>query len=239
MSIFHSPATGAAATREQVMAQLDGKKLTRLPGARCRIDPGALSIVILHCLGRKLEGRYVGTDEDNVLIFRLPPVAKLKERLLVDNGVVVKYERQGCIYQFQSHALRLIYRPVPMLFTALPTSLFRIDLRTTQRVSCLLPMTLRGKHGEHEGVICDLSEKGILAKFKISAPSGLRKVMPGDRLVASFSLGEFGLIMAGVTVRRIESGLGSLSLGLQIAELDEVESQAVKSYLDKVIGILN
>lgn len=232
-------AAGAPMARETVVEQLADKRLTRLPGGHCRIDSGALALVILRCLGRKLEGRYVGTDGDNLLIFRLPVVPRLKERLLVDNGVVVKYERQGCIYQFQTHALRLIYRPVPMLFVALPTSIFRIDLRATPRVACMLPVTLRGRVGEHEGVICDLSEQGILAKFKITGSTGLRKVMPGDRFAASFSLGDTGAVMPGVTVRRIQSGMDTVSLGLHISEIREAEAQAVKGYLDKVLCILH
>lgn len=225
--------------RDTVAGQLAQKRLTRLPGALCIIEPGALCIAIMRCLGRKLEGRYVGSDGENLLIFRLPPIPRLKERLLIDNGVVVKYEHQGCIYQFQAHALRLVYRPVPMLFVDMPTSLFRIDLRSSPRIACMTPMTLRGKHGDHDGVICDLSEEGIRAKFKLNGSSSLRRAMPGDQLVASFSLGEFGVIMAQVTVRRIESDMNRVSLGLQITGLDAMEARAIKDYIDRVMSILN
>ncbi len=218
---------------------LADKKLTRLAGGHCRIDPGAPAIVILRCLGRKLDARFVGTDGEGILVFRLPVVPRMKERLLIDNGVVVKYERQGCVYQFQSHVMRFIYRPVPMLFVAMPTSIFRIDMRTAPRVSCMLPMTLHGNLGDHEGVICDLSEQGILAKFKISNSTQLRKATPGAKFFAAFNLGASGVVTAGTTIRRVESGMNSVSLGMRISEIGQDESQAIKDYIDKVIGILN
>ncbi|EPR43802.1 type IV pilus assembly PilZ [Desulfovibrio sp. X2] len=223
-----------------VMSEGDiARKVSRLPGSSCRLDPGDGVQLILRCLKGKLEGRYVGTDMESLLLFSLPLIPRIKERLLVDNGVVIKYQRQGGIYQFQSHVLRIILRPTPLLLVAVPSLLFRIDLRTAPRISCMLPMSLQGRFGEHEGVICDLSEHGIRARFKLTGPSGLRKVQAGDSLVSTFSLGDFGEIMAGVTVRRVETRMDAVTLGLQISELDADEAQAIKGYIEKILFILN
>ncbi|WP_029897534.1 flagellar brake protein [Desulfohalovibrio reitneri] len=216
------------------------KSVRRIPGINFGIESNAVVSLRLLALNQDFRAEYVGQIDNQYILLRIPHIQSVREKLLRDNGVVVRYQQKGDVCLFNSHVIKYVHSPCPLFFISYPETIACQGFRRSTRVRCSLPCLLQGRFGEHDGLLTDLSLHGASVVCRLENDASLRKFQSGDPAVLNFSLGEHGEVMAGVKVRRMENvGSEKVKLGLEFEDLDEMETEALNEFLDRLAGFLD
>jgi hypothetical protein len=183
-------------------------------------------------------------NSDDYLIIKTPktpfdspaesPFEGLNYRLAPGSKIIVRYLYHGVVFGFQSTLIDAISVPRKLLFLDYPSSIEQHNLRSSERIECLLPAEIKCDGSEVEGIITDISEKGCGFAFKISngdVPS--LKVEDTIILTCLFpGIGEKKDI-SGI-VRRVKSDNQETALGIQFQDLETDTKSIISDYISKV-----
>lgn len=108
----------------------------------------------------QLRSSLVGLENGEFLIIKAPKAPGLQPLLMIDKPVKAIFLHNGTVFGFMSKILLSIMSPAPLFFIACPEKMQRHELRRNLRMDCSLPVVLRDKGKEHNGIIMDLSSAG-------------------------------------------------------------------------------
>ena len=105
--------------------------------------------------------KFIGMDRYRFILTSPPsPFREVKERIVIDQHVVVQYIHDGKVYAFRTNIVDLILKPLKIFVIKYPEVIQNHDLRTDRRVAAMIPFMLDVNGYTKEGVITDISEKG-------------------------------------------------------------------------------
>ncbi|WP_029897532.1 PilZ domain-containing protein [Desulfohalovibrio reitneri] len=211
-------------------------KARRVPGFLFDMDGRSAVWLRLLATGEDLHAEYVGQADNQYILLRIPRLQGMREKLLRDNGLELRYHQQGEVCVFSSQAVKYFPSPVPLLLAEFPVNIACQGLRGETRVASNLPCKLRGEFGEYRGLLTDLSRSGAAVVCRLETDAKLRRAAPGDAATLLLDLGGRGSVSAGVRIRRKDDlGTDKIRLGVEFEELGEVESEAVGGFLDELL----
>jgi len=180
---------------------------------------------------------YYGMKPGEFLVVQMPGIPGIREKLLSQASLVVRFVIAGKVYGFKSSVLSHVTRPCPLIFITFPHSIETINLRSTERVDTFL--AARGKMGDDalDGVILDLSAGGC--RYVVNRTTGLAwpNIELGMNLTLAFTLdngdGQHELQLDSEVVMA-KKEVDKFNLGLRFSYTDENVKlkQTVQAYID-------
>ena len=158
-------------------------------GRRLSIEPGTLLQIEIGGIKFRFKSELVGLQADEYLIIKTPlvpsdaPFGMIKHKLFRGNDIIVRYLIGGMVYGFQSKLLGAISDPIKLLFLEYPKIVEQHDLRSHERVDCLLPGRLKFKDTELACLVLDISEKGCRCRIKNQKDKKLPTIKIDDQVV--------------------------------------------------------
>lgn len=188
---------------------------------------------------RPLPGEFIGLSHFDFLVLRLPTVPGLRNQLLSQTPVEVRYLTDGALNSFHTEIISHLVKPAFLLFLAYPERLTIREMRRHQRLPCALPIQIFSSHGDAKGIISDLSMGGCRICLGLSGQADIRKLQVGDSIVLQTALGEEGAPCGGsAVVRSVEISGVKLTAGISFDGADKVFSEALSGYLSLVRALV-
>lgn len=148
----------------------------------------------------------VGMERGAYLICRTPPLPGLWAKLGNSNHVIVRYLYEGIVYGFKCTLLNIINEPFGLLILSYPENIETVKLRKHDRITCLIPATMKVDGTPLKGAIVDLSKGGCGFAASVSEEALLTEIQPGKELTISVQIpglqGEEALKARVVNARR-------------------------------------
>jgi hypothetical protein len=189
----------------------------------------------------RLQGEFLGASHYEFLILHLPAIPGLITKLIPGMRLEVSFQVKGAINKFFSEVISYVAKPCLMLFTTYPDRMAVMEVRKDQRVTCALPITLSGAHGDGVAVIGDLSKGGCRLRMELTGQSHMRQLTEGDRVMfracfAGCSTAEenMNVVRGTGTVRAVEISGSRMNIGLAFDEGDKAFTGALTAYLNLV-----
>ena len=111
----------------------------------------------------------IGIEPDKYLIINAPvtsPYGSIKHKYFRGNKIIVRYLYKGTVFGFQSELVKDIYTPLKLLFVKYPEIIEEHNLRSRERIDCFLPIKIKIKSEERDGVIIDINKGGCCCVSK-------------------------------------------------------------------------
>jgi c-di-GMP-binding flagellar brake protein YcgR len=214
-------------------------------GRRVSIELGTRLQFVIEGVSGNFKSHLIGMEPDRYLIIRAPlstSYGSIRHKLFRGNKLVVRYLYKGTVFGFQSELIEDVYIPLKLLFLKYPQIIEEHNLRSAERVSCLLPVHTRFRDGgeEVDGFITDLSEKGCCCVYKKVKERRLPSVDIDDQLtvLCQFPKTNYEQVIPG-SVKDIKSDKDHLSLGIMFTEIDLKLKSIIAQYITTVKDLSN
>jgi hypothetical protein len=119
----------------------------------------------------RFKSSLVGALPDEYLIVTAPKLTMFvgqPKHLLPESEVVVRYVHRGNAWGFQSKLTRVISTPAKLLVLEYPSEIENFNLRSDERIECLLPGGIELQKAKRKGVVLDISIGGCRFSFSES-----------------------------------------------------------------------
>jgi hypothetical protein len=137
-------------------------------GKRISIEPGTQLQIRIDGIDYNFKSTLIGMEPDKYLIINAPfamlPYASHK--VFRGNKILVRYIYKGSVFRFQSEFIDDIYNPLKLLFVKYPEIIEVENLRSGERIDCVLPIKIKIKSEERDGVILDIHNGGCCCVVK-------------------------------------------------------------------------
>jgi c-di-GMP-binding flagellar brake protein YcgR len=212
---------------------------------RVSIELGTRLQFVIEGVEGNFKSHLIGMEPEKYLVIRAPlstPYGSIRHKFFRGNKVVVRYLYKGTVFGFQSELIEDLYAPLKLLFLKYPQIIEEHNLRSSERVSCLLPIRTRFKEGEDEvdGFITDLSEMGCCSVYKRVKGRRLPSVDIEDPLTILCQFPKVGSeqIIPG-RVKTTKNDKDHLSLGIMFTEVDPKLRNIIVQYITAVRELSN
>lgn len=203
---------------------------------------------------RQSAAKVVGSDEENLIVLRLPNDAATDSgKLFKGNSIVLRYVFDGIAYGFQCTSRGTISTPERLLFLAFPAIVATKSLREHQRQRCGFPGELLDGDDSRAVHILDISTTGMLLQF-FEPPERLdeeegdevddtfepAETFPVDTTLSiKFSLpGSTDALASECVVRNVQPSLeASRFRGIALTEPSEELSEAIRKYISAMTSV--
>jgi hypothetical protein len=143
----------------------------------------------------------------------------------------------GVVYGFLSNVMYYSPRPSAILFISYPKAVEILNLRTTQRVDCILPAVVNLIEGEYRGVILDISAKGCKFLLEAQLEQDLPPVQLEQPITISFQLvGIAETLLSEGTVRNLRQEPCCIELGIEFHDPDKDLLDRIDGYLQSILN---
>lgn len=197
-----------------------------MKGRRLSIEPGTLLQIEIGGIEFRFKSELVGLQPDEFLIIKTPlvpsdaPFGMIKHKLFRGNDIIVRYLSGGMVYGFQSKLMGSISDPTKLLFLEYPKIVEQHDLRSHERVDCLLPGRLKFKDTERPCLVLDISEKGCRCRIKNQKDEKLPTFQVDDQVVLGVKLLDVeGEQVITCDVKNISRDNDELRLGMEFHKI--------------------
>jgi hypothetical protein len=195
-------------------------------GKRVSIELGTHLQFVVEGVTGNFKSHLIGMEPDRYLIIKAPlstPYGSIRHKLFRGNKVIVRYLYKGTVFGFQGELVEDVYAPLRLLFLRYPKIIEEHNLRSSERVSCLLPIRARFEDGDEDidGFITDLSESGCCSVYKKVKGVKLPSVDIDDHLtvLCQFPKSDNEQLIPG-RIKDIKSDKDHLSLGIMFEGID-------------------
>ena len=215
---------------ESLPPQLNPPVLPVEPGGKLMMDIEGLAAVAV-------TSRFVGMVSGQYLAVAHPePFSTVKPFLKVGLPIAVRYVHKKTVYEFETHLIDLIYKPVPLVFLTYPKQAIERDLRGTPRAQCFLPAEISVGEGPRRVVMLNISPGGCRIEMPVSDDT-TRVPRPGETLGMTCKFpGVSGEKVFHATVRNIEKTQEGFRLGVEYVDLSEAIENIILQYMTAVEG---
>jgi hypothetical protein len=157
------------------------------------------------------------------LIVRLPWIPGLRNRLLPESVMTVRFVASGELYGFQSTVITHTAKPGLILFLTYPDVVEKIPLREHKRVQCAMPVYFQSRRGACQAIIADLSRGGCRLALDVSGQAELRQTTVGDEIVLRGAFTADGKQQSVIChVRTVDMTPNKMTLGISFTEGEQV-----------------
>ena len=131
-------------------------------GKRVSIELGTQLQIRIEGVDYNLSSTLIGMEPDNYLIIKAPGsmLAVAKQKLFRRCKIIVRYLYKGSVFGFKSELIEDIYNPLKLLFVEYPEIIEEHNLRSGERVNCVLPIKIEISNTVSSGVILDICREG-------------------------------------------------------------------------------
>lgn len=208
-------------------------------GRRIAVDLGTQLQIQIDTIEFKFKSNLVGIVPDKFLIIGVPPMSSYGNiasyKYIRGTKIIVRYLYKGNVFGFQTELIEDLYRPLKLLFLAYPQIIETHNLRSLERVACLLPVKITIKDEETEGVIEDVNVSGCRCVFK--GPSNQEntellavEINDGVSLQCHFPDTEGEQTLKG-NIRSIQRDADQLSVGIKFEDINPEVEQVIGKYI--------
>jgi len=180
----------------------------------------------------RFKSQLVGVLQHEYLIVKAPQLDMYvgeAKHLLPETEVVVRCVHRGNVFGFRSRLTRVISTPAQILMLHYPETLENYNLRSNDRIDCLLPGNIEVGKTSRKGLVLDISEEGCRfsvntakKKLDIEVDTGVKLncQLPGIKGDQKFT----------GKVKRIEKDATRTLLGVQFTEIDDATKKTIAQY---------
>lgn len=207
---------------------------------RLNVDLGTVMLVTFARSSRPLKALFVGMENSQYLILRLPPGAGVHDHLFAGNKAVVKFIAGGQVFGFQSQVMAYLYKQRLILtLMTYPQEVETHRLRKEQRVDFIVPARLNAGRTALKGFILDISPGGCRFALDSGGDNLVRDLTPGKKVSLSFEMiGKSGEQEVECQVKRVGREGSQVWCGLEFETLDESVTDGIREYVEEVSGFL-
>ncbi len=185
---------------------------------------------------------FIGMIPDKYLIVSAagPMLINARHKLFRGNGILVRYLYKGSVFGFKSELVEDIYVPLKLIFLKYPEIIEEHNLRSGERIDCILPMKIITRNEEREGVILDINEWGCCCVAKIVKEDKNSSSIQIDEQVTlkcSFPQIEGEYAIMG-RVRNIRSDKQQMTLGITFIDIAPEIKDIIGQYIRAIHSIL-
>lgn len=191
-----------------------------------------------------LEDRFrsvlIGIDPDHYLVIKTPialSAGMIRSCLLSGATIIIRYVFAGSAWGFQCQILQTLTGNIQVIFVSYPETVENHDLRSNDRIDCLIPADVTADGRVYPGVMTDLSQTGSRLLLSSVKNSGVEHWMPelGCELALELQLpGAAVPAPASAILRNLSRDGERVLLGLQFNRLDDSAQQALTGFLDEI-----
>ena len=187
-------------------------------GKRIFIELGTHLQLEMKELKLSLKSELIGMEVGEYLIAQLNNSEEEHAKLHEGCEVAAKYLHQHAVFGFQSKIISLISKPKNILFIEYPEKIESINIRTSHRLDCFLPVLVEIGFNTADGIMVNINNEGCCLSIKgltIMDESTLEKVVihVHDKVTKK----DFSLLG---NVRSIRKSNDEITLGCEFDEMD-------------------
>lgn len=185
--------------------------------------------------GEQFKGMIVGMEHGFYFILRTPPVPDWRERLGVDDNIIVSYSFRGTTYGFVSSLMAYIDHPLQLAVFNYPREIRTINLRSEDRVPCFVPSTVTIGVQSFQGYISNISTSGCMFMLDLPDAKAIPDISPGQEASITAHLpGLAATQTLNATVRSIRREEREMTMGTQFANIDMDFLNDVKEFIKNI-----
>ncbi len=187
-------------------------------GKRVFIELGTHLQLEMKELKLSLKSELVGMEVGEYLITRLNNSEDVQAKLYEGCEVVAKYLHQHAVFGFQSKIISLISKPENIVFIEYPDKIESVNIRTSHRIDCFLPILVEIGFNTVDGVMLNINNEGCclsIKGLKIMDEQTLEKIVihVHDKVTKK----DFSLLG---NIRSLRESNGEMNLGIEFDEMD-------------------
>lgn len=131
-------------------------------GKRISIEIGTPLQIRISGVDFNYNSTLIGMEIDKYLIIKAPAALTglAKQKLFRGSKILIRYLYKGSAFGFQSELMEDLYTPLKLLFVGYPEIIERHNLRSGERIDCVLPITIKTHNDERNGIILDINKLG-------------------------------------------------------------------------------
>jgi hypothetical protein len=185
--------------------------------------------------GEEFKGMIVGMERGFYFILRTPPVEDWRERLGVEDNIIVRYSFRGTTYGFVSSLTAYIDHPMQLAVFAYPREIQTINLRYEDRVPCFVPSSITIDGQSYRGYISNISTNGCLFLLDLPGDKTMPNISSGQETSITVHLpGLAGKETIKATVCSIRKEEKEVNLGIQFINMDTHILSDVKGFIKNI-----
>lgn len=176
---------------------------------------------------------WVGCDPNAYIQITPPsPYNTVKGKLVAGNALAFQGIYEGRRYRFSATIIEHLTKPIRAVILSYPDKLEIKDLRSSDRVSCRIPVTLFYRGKGKEGIIIDISPKGcgIDVQYAPQEKNYIIRTNETVKLECSFPGDPKHYPMNGI-IRNVKKKQLHLIYGVQFADLAEDVKSVIARYI--------
>ena len=137
-------------------------------GKRLSIEIGTQLQIKIDGIDFNSTSTLIGMEPDKYLIINAPATLLVfaKQKLLRGSKILVRYLYKGSAFGFKSELIEDVYTPLRLLFVEYPEIIEAHNLRSGERIDCVLPIKIKINNDERNGVILDINKNGCRCVVK-------------------------------------------------------------------------
>lgn len=196
---------------------------------------------LIHFSGEtdNIKTEVVGFSNEDFVIIRAPLKPGIKQKVLDNEEIIVRYFNEGIVYGFKSNLINYLNKPEPLLFITYPSNIEIMELRKNKRVNCNIPAKIYIEDQDYQGLILDISIQGCRIFIDGLKKSEMNKFVQEGPINLDLSLlTEQANVRIKGTIKNINNQQNSVFLGIQFdSQADSLKP--VSDYLEYVENMLN
>jgi len=174
---------------------------------------------------RSLQSRLIGLDYNNFIITQTPPMADIGPKLYEKNHGIIRYLFSGHIYAFRCTLLSLINRPYPLSIFSYPEAVETINLRTHERIPCMISAEVNLGGRMSEGIVSNISMGGCSFEMNQTSQREFPDFKIQDEIIIDLKLQEQGeATIYNAIVRAVHMDEERMMVGFQFVSSEFKES---------------
>jgi hypothetical protein len=131
-------------------------------GKRISIEIGTRLQIRIDGVDINYTSTLIGMETGKCLIIDAPVnmLTLARHKLFQGSKILVRYLHKGSVFGFKSELIEDIYTPLKLLFLEYPEIIEVHNLRSGQRIDCVLPVRIKINDEERNGIISDINKEG-------------------------------------------------------------------------------
>ncbi|MCB2186780.1 MAG: flagellar brake protein [Deltaproteobacteria bacterium] len=205
------------------------------------ITPGWPVTLELSEVKTPLRSTFVGQQEKECIILRLPAMEGAGFRFSDGAGAKMLFLNEGRVYGFQTNIVgKYVKGHLRYLFLTYPRRVETLNVRKHQRVSCLFPSLAKLPELELKGMVLDIAPGGLRFVHHTAGPDQEPPLIPiGEEAVVEVRLpGVEGVQHLVCDVRNLNQDKVRTELGFRFLRQDDAAVRCAQAYVEEVLSFL-
>ena len=225
--------------REKTMTKKDAIEQEQLLTKKIPLNVEIGSNLIINIEGTDMQtnSSFIGMEKEEFLIISPPiPYSSVKNQLIENAMLVIKYFHFGAVYAFQTKIKSIIKKPVKLIVLEYPHLIQSFTIRKDNRIPCYIPIVTKIKDEDSVGILKDISSGGAFCIFKLTSGAGLR-IADDFSMLCQFPGFSKRQAIKGI-IKSLKRNDDNLHIGIEFTK-EKMETDikdTIKHYMSSVSG---